>query len=140
MALTLNPSYARGWYVSAILRVIAGEPELAIEHIEKSARLSPRDYPGVPTATIGLAHFFCRRFDLAAQNFRLTVRQVPGWPAGYRSLAACYAHMGRLNEAREVIEQLRAIGADLEPHLPFPNREIHSLLISGLRLAAGEAV
>jgi len=139
-ALTLNPSYARGWYVSAILRVIAGEPELAIEHIEKSARLSPRDYPGVPTATIGLAHFFCRRFDLAAQNFRLTVRQVPGWPAGYRSLAACYAHMGRLNEAREVIEQLRAIGADLEPHLPFPNREIHSLLISGLRLAAGEAV
>jgi hypothetical protein len=48
--------------------------------------------------------------------------------------------MGRLNEAREVIEQLRATGADLEPHPPFPNREIHGLLISGLRLAAGEAV
>src|SRR5262249_16045917 len=45
--LSLNPSYARGWYVSAILRVIAGEPDLAIQHIDRSIRLSPRDYVGV---------------------------------------------------------------------------------------------
>ena len=33
-----------------------------------------------------------------------------GWPAPYRALAACYAHMGRLNDARAVIEQLRTLG------------------------------
>jgi len=35
---------------------------------------------------------------------------------------------------------LRAMGADLMPHVPFPNREVHELLISGLRLAAGEEI
>ena len=137
-ALFLNPSYARGWYVSAILRLIAGEPELAIEHIDRSIRLSPRDYVGVPTAIIGLAHLLGRRFEPAAQNFRLTVRQVPGWAAAYRSLAACYAHLGRLDAARAVIEQLRAMGTDTMPHVPFPNRDVHELLISGLRLASGQ--
>jgi adenylate cyclase len=138
-ALALNPSYARGWYVSAILRLIAGQPDLAIEQIERSMRLSPRDYLGVPPATIGLAHFLSRRFELAAQNFRLTLRQVPDWPSAYRFLAACYAHLERLDEARATIGQLRAMGAAMVPRQPFPNREVHELLLSGLRLAAGEA-
>jgi adenylate cyclase len=112
-AMSLNSSYARGWYVSAILRVIAGESDLAIEHIERSVGLSPRDSVGVPTAIMGLAQFLTRRFEPAAQNFRLTARQVPGWPSSYRMLTACYAHMGRLDEAREAIEQMRAIGVPL---------------------------
>lgn len=41
-ALTLNPSYARGWHASALLRLFAGESDLAIEHVETSLRLSPR--------------------------------------------------------------------------------------------------
>jgi len=45
-ALALNPSFARGWYLSGPLRVWAGQPELAIEHVERSLRLSPRDRRG----------------------------------------------------------------------------------------------
>jgi tetratricopeptide (TPR) repeat protein len=41
-ALALNPNYARGWLVSGILRVWAGEPDTAIEHVDASLRLSPR--------------------------------------------------------------------------------------------------
>ena len=137
-ALSLNPSYARGWYVSAILRVIAGEPEVAIERIDRSVRLSPRDYPRAPQTITGLAHFLVRHFELAAQDLRLSVRHTPGCPAPYRLLAACYAHLGRHDDARATIEQLRAMGTDAMPHLPFPNREIHELLVSGLRLAMGE--
>ena len=40
-ALALNPSFARGWYVSGLLRVWAGQPGLTIEHIETSLRLTP---------------------------------------------------------------------------------------------------
>ena len=47
-ALTLNPSFARGWYLSGLLRVWAGQPDLAIEHIETSLRLSPRERMGQP--------------------------------------------------------------------------------------------
>ena len=42
-ALALNPSFARGWYLSGILRVWAGQHDLAIEHVETSLRLSPRE-------------------------------------------------------------------------------------------------
>ena len=41
-ALALNPSYARGWYASGHLRLWAGQPDLTIEHVEASMRLSPR--------------------------------------------------------------------------------------------------
>jgi len=40
-ALTLNPSLARGWYISAILRLFAGQFDRAIECAEVSLRLSP---------------------------------------------------------------------------------------------------
>jgi hypothetical protein len=39
-ALALNPSYARGWYVSGILRWFSGQAAIAIEHVEASMRLS----------------------------------------------------------------------------------------------------
>ena len=40
-ALALNPSFARGWHISGILRVFAGQPDIAIEHLEAALRLSP---------------------------------------------------------------------------------------------------
>ena len=47
-ALALNPSFARGWFVSGFLRLLAGQPDLAIEHVETSLRLSPRERVGTP--------------------------------------------------------------------------------------------
>ncbi|HEX3523467.1 MAG TPA: adenylate/guanylate cyclase domain-containing protein, partial [Stellaceae bacterium] len=40
-ALALNPSFARGWHISGTLRLWAGQPDIAIEHIEAALRLSP---------------------------------------------------------------------------------------------------
>src|SRR5437868_6390178 len=59
-ALALNPSYARGWFVSGILRVYAGQPDLAFEHFETSLRLSPNERMGTPLSVMGLACFFKR--------------------------------------------------------------------------------
>lgn len=139
-ALTLNPSYARGWYVSAMLRLMAGQSDVAITHAEKSVRLSPRDFLGTPGVTIGGAHFLSRRFELAANHFALALRQRPRSPWPYRYLAACYAHLGRYDEAHELLEQLRVLGAPVVPSRSvYNNQVIHELLLSGLRLAAGEA-
>jgi pentatricopeptide repeat protein len=117
---------------------MAGQPEPAIEHVEHSMRLSPRETQGVPTLVIGIGHLLCRRFEEAATNFTLAVRQVPDWPISYRHLAACYAHLGRLDEARSVIEQLRTTGAPIMPGESGLTPEAHELVISGLRLAIGE--
>jgi adenylate cyclase len=138
-ALSLNPSFARGWFLSGPLRLWAGEPELAIEHIERSLRLNPRATYGPHFWVFGIANFFLHRFDEAAARLLAAIQQTPAWPWPYRGLAACYAHMGRLNEAREILEWLRALTSEIEPpQLPFRKPEHQRLFLSGLRLAAGQ--
>jgi tetratricopeptide (TPR) repeat protein len=137
-ALALNPSYARGWELSGVLKFWAGQHDVAIEHVETSLRLSPR-VMGQPLAMLGIAHFFKQRFDEAASKLLLSIQDHPGAPTAYRFLAACYAHLGRLDEARAIVAQLRAITPLVVPNdLPWRNPEDRELFLSGLRLAAGE--
>jgi TolB-like protein/class 3 adenylate cyclase len=138
-SLTLNPSFAEGWYDSGVLRNFAGQPNLAITHLETSLRLNPRDRTARHLTGIGVAHFFCQRFGDAAASLVLSLEEIPGWTVPYRFLASCYAHMGRLDEAREIVKRLRAISPVVVPSLtPFRNPEHRELFLSGLRLAAGE--
>ena len=47
--------------------------------------------------------------------------------------------MGRLDEARATVSRLRALTPQIVPsELPWRNPEDRELLLSGLRLAAGE--
>jgi adenylate cyclase len=121
------------------LRLFAGQPDLAIEHVETSLRLSPRERMGTPLFVLGMAYLFKRRFDEAAAKLLLSIQDYPGFPASYRALAACYGYMGRLDEARAIVARLRALSPLVVPsELPFRNPEDRELYLSGLRLAAGE--
>jgi tetratricopeptide (TPR) repeat protein len=138
-ALALNPSFALGWVRSGLLRMWAGQPDTAIEHVQTSLRLSPRERQGTPFDAIGHVYFFKRQFDEAAANLLLAIQHDPGFPIPYRALAACYAHMGRLEEARGIVARLREITAVVIPDTSYlRNPEHRELLLSGLRLAAGE--
>jgi len=103
-ALTLNPSFARGWNWSGTLRLMAGQHDLAIEHVEIALRLSPRERFGLPLFIIGQAYFFKRRFDEAAAKLLLAIqddraysgcgraavgdaRHRPAGPSGWNSRA-----------------------------------------------------
>jgi adenylate cyclase len=138
-ALALNPSFARGWNVSGILRIWAGQPDIGIEHIETALRLSPRARVGSSFLLIGSAHFLSRRFEQAVPKLILAIQEDPSFAPPYRFLAACYAHMGRLDEARAIVARLRAITQQVVPGaLPHRNPADRELLLSGLRLAMGE--
>jgi adenylate cyclase len=139
-ALALNPSFARGWSISGTLRNWAGQPDIAIEHVEVAQRLSPRARIGTSLAVLGGAHFLSRRFEEAVPKLLLAIQEDPSFPQSYRYLAASYAHMGRLADAREVVGRLRAITSVAIPDASFLRKAEHrELLLSGLRLAAGEA-
>jgi adenylate cyclase len=138
-ALALNPSFAHGWYWSGILRLWAGEPDVALDHFDTFLRLSPRDRLPVYMTSIGVALFFKRRFDEAAANLLESLDRAPYFVATYRFLASCYAHMGRLAEARAIVERLRSISpVVVDGAMRYRNTEHRELLLSGLRLAAGE--
>jgi len=139
-ALALNPNFARGWTVSGLLRLWAGQPDIAIEHVEAALRLSPRARVGNTVMTIGFAHFLSRHFDEAVPKLLLAIQENPSLPHPYRYLAACYAHMGRLDDAREIVTRLRAITSVVIGDAGYLRNAGHrELLLSGLRLAAGEA-
>jgi hypothetical protein len=108
-ALALNPSFAQGWHTNGFLRLLAGQPDLAIEHLETALRLSPRQRVGTSVSLTGIAYFFKRQFDEAAAKLLQAIQDDPGFPPIYRALAACYAHMGQLDEARAIVTKLRAI-------------------------------
>jgi adenylate cyclase len=140
-ALALNPSFARGWLMSAQIRIWAGQLDLAIAHAGRATRLSPRDLPGAHSYLylIGLAHFLSRRFEDAMPKLIAAVQHLPNAPEYHRALASCYAHMGRLDEARDVVKRLRALTPVMVPSATqFRNPEHRELLLSGLRLAATE--
>jgi pentatricopeptide repeat protein len=67
----------------------------------------------------------------------LSLQQKPNWVPTHRFLAACYAQMGRLDDAREVFKRLRELTT-----VPMPtadhwrNAGHREMLLSGLRLAA----
>jgi len=123
-----------------VLRIFAGQPDLALEHLETGLRLSPRDTRLANYLNaFGEAHFFNRRFDEAAANLLASLERAPSFPVTYRVLAASYAHMGRLDEAREIIRRLRVITpAVMERGMRYRNPELRELFLSGLRSAAGK--
>ncbi len=140
-ALALNPNYARGWSNSGVLRYWAGQPDIAIEHVEVALRLSPRARTGASMSVLGGAHFLALRFDEALPKLLLAIQEDPSFPPPYRVLAACYAHMGRLDDAREIIERLRAITSVVIPDVSYlRNPEQRAFYLEGLRLAMGEEI
>ena len=69
----------------------------------------------------------------------LAIQEDPTFSYPYRFLASCYAHMGRLEEAREIVARLRAITLDVLPRIiELRNPEHREFFLSGLRLASGE--
>jgi adenylate cyclase len=138
-SLKLNPNSARAWMWGGWIRLWAGQPDLAIEHFETSWRLNPRVARANPLIGIGVAHFFTRRFEEARATLLQALQEKPNWVPIYRFLAACYAHMGRLDEAKETVKQLRTLTNAILPSVThWRNPEHCALLLSGLHAAAGE--
>src|SRR6202045_1495406 len=130
----------RNTQTSGRLRLWVGQPELAISHFETSLRLSPHARRSGTFMAIGVGHFFAERFDDAAAMLLRSLQEPPGWAPTYRFLAACYAHMGRLDEAGETIKRLQAVARVVMPSAMHWSKPGHrELFLSGLRLAAGEA-
>jgi adenylate cyclase len=139
-SLELDPSFALGWGWSGWLRLWAGQPNLAVSHFESALQLNPRDPAQHILMGIGVGYFFTRRFEEARAMLLRSIQVHQSWAPSYRFLASCYANMGRLDEAREIVGQLQAITPIVVPSAThWRNSEHRELFLSGLRLAAGEA-
>ena len=119
-AIVLNPNLAAAWSVSGWSRIYLGEPAKAIEHLERSRRLSPLD----PIAYMGytgmaLAHLLADHFEEAVSWAAKARTEQPTWATSLRVAAIAYALSDRIVEAREAMARLR----EIDPNLRLSNVE-----------------
>src|SRR5215510_9352488 len=108
--------------------------------VQNLFRIMPRARIGTSLAVLGGAHFLSRRFEEAVPKLLLAIQEDPSFPQSYRYLAACYAHMGRLDDAQATVARLRTITSVVIPDASYlRNPEHRELFLSGLRMATGEA-
>ncbi|MGH6714795.1 MAG: adenylate/guanylate cyclase domain-containing protein [Bradyrhizobium sp.] len=109
-ALVLNANLAMAWRFSGYVRAFLGEPDLAIDHLERAIRLSPLD-PLIFIVQNGivLAHFFAGRYEEAFSWAQRTLRHNPNYVAAVIMAAVSAAMAGRDDEARKVTARLRQI-------------------------------
>jgi len=104
-AIVLNANYSDGRFVLCL--VLAGEATRAIEVSASHMRLDPFYVPWVPS-WMGLACYMLERYSEALPLLRECVSRAPNYLAGHVWLAAAYAQLGLLQEARtEAAEVLR---------------------------------
>ena len=133
-SLRLNPSSTESWRWSGWLRLWSGDPDLAISHFENALRLNPRDgHPGILMG-IGVCHFFSCRFQEAIELFIRSLQLHASWVPTFRFLAASYWHLGQIEDARNVIRQLKNLTDIIIPPVDHWRKPEHrDLLLSGLR-------
>ena len=137
-AMALNPNFT-DWRFGNIL-LFAGDPVRAIEAGQRHMRLDPFYVPLAP-GNLGLAHYMLRQYSQALPLLRECASRAPNFRAPHVFLAATYAQLGNIEQARaEAAEVLR-----IEPEYtiegtqarltPFKRPEDAEHFFDGLRKA-----
>ena len=108
-ALALDPNSAWAWNRSGWVRNYLNEPEVAIQHFERSMRLSPFDPMNFNCfAGLGEAHFRAARYDQSVYWFEKALLTNPAAIWVNRILAPAYVFADRQSDAERSIEVLLA--------------------------------
>jgi TolB-like protein/Tfp pilus assembly protein PilF len=140
-ALQLNPNLAWAWLCSGWVKVWLGKPELALEQLARSMRLSPHDPQLFRMQTaIAYAHFSMGQFSEALSWAEKAFLERPDQVSAVRILAASSAIVGQQDRAMQALERLRELDptlrlSNLKNVLPLRRPEILNSLTEGLRKA-----
>lgn len=139
-AVALNPNSA---FVISMLGCVlgfGGHRDEAVDRIRQAMRASPHDpLTWLWTQWLATIQFTAKRFDAALENLHCVVRLRPGFLPALELMAACLAYMGRLDDARDILDRIPAhSSARLRRHevrLPWMRPEDYAIRLEGLRLA-----
>jgi adenylate cyclase len=135
-ALELSPSFALGHLVLGLARLFSGKATEAIAPLEHGVRLSPFDPQNfVWYQALALALYFTRQREAALEIARRAVNIRPSWQPALERVAFICAALGRVDEAKAVVTQMRQLErpssdvfAPLKLHNPQWAEEMASML------------
>jgi adenylate cyclase len=137
-ALALNPNFALANNARAFVHIYAGEPLRALPLIEKAIRLDPAQQ--LYRHFLGTAYFVAGNYETAAAVFKDRIAVVPNTDLSRSFLASALGHLGQLDEARRIWDELKEINPrysyqDHFGRLPFRNSADGEKFTEGLRKA-----
>jgi adenylate cyclase len=121
VALSLNANDADGAAHMANLLIDLGRFDEALEWLKRAVRLNPL-HPAWYLYAIGEANYGARRYEQALEPLRSAVHRYPKFITPRRHLAATYAQLGRIEEARAEIEA--ALNRDSSLTISFYRRRL----------------
>jgi DNA-binding SARP family transcriptional activator/Tfp pilus assembly protein PilF len=140
-ALRVNPNLAFVWSLSALTYCYIGEPEIALERLERHRDLTPIEpYPALFDNPYAIAYLIKGDYEQAAVYGRRVAKTRPEFVNGYKPLIAALGHLGRRDEAASYVAKLLA----LEPNFtvqrfgqvyPFRHAKDREHYMKGLSLA-----
>jgi adenylate cyclase len=109
-ALRLNPSVPFIWALSAATHSYIGEPDVALQQLERYRNLAPFDpYFCFWENIYTVAYMFKGEYEKAVTVGRRVVRANPDYTNTYKPLIAALGHLGRRDEAAPYVEKLLAL-------------------------------
>jgi len=140
-ALRVNPNLAFVWALSALTYCYIGEPEIALQRLERHRDLTPIEpYPSLFDNPYAIAYLIKRDYEQATAFGRRVTKSRPEFVNGYKPLIAALGHLGRREEAKFYVAKLLS----LEPSFtverfgqvyPFKYTSDREHYMTGLRLA-----
>ncbi|BCH28874.1 guanylyl cyclase [Mesorhizobium sp. L-8-10] len=138
-ATMLAPNDAELLATRGNILVYMHDHDAAVENLERAVRLDPR-YPDMWLHFLGHAYFMKRDYETAARYLRERIRRQPNTDLSRTLLASAYGHLGRIEEARKLWEEVLAVnpGYSLEQKarvLPYKNPSDWDHFVEGLAKA-----
>jgi adenylate cyclase len=103
--IDLDPNFAQGYGATGLALMYAGRAAEALEQFAMSMRLDPH-YPTILLHFLAQANFSLGRYEVAAEQLLERIARTPGTDSSRMLLAACYGHLGRVEDARAVWAEL----------------------------------
>lgn len=113
-ALAVNPNNLVVLQLAGICNMLVGDPLASEASAGRAFHLSP----GAPEAAeclalVGFARFVRADFAAAIEPLERARATLTDWPPNYWMLTAAYAHLGRLDDARRLLESTRRLVPNL---------------------------
>ena len=138
-AVELDPNYAQGHGLTGMTLMYSGRAAEALESFATTMRLDPL-YPNMLLHFLAQAHFSLGEYETAARHLLDRIARNPDTDASRMLLAACYGHLGRMEDARAAWADLLKVNpgfslAQRDRVLPYKDPSDFQRIAEGLAKA-----
>jgi adenylate cyclase len=137
--LELDPNFAQGYATTGLVLMYAGYAAEALGRFATAMRLDPH-YPGIVLHYVAQANFSLGNYATATKQLVERISRTPATDSSRMLLAACYGHLGRIDEARAAWAELMKVNpafslAQRERVLPYKEPRDFQRIVDGLAKA-----